>query len=247
AQDATSYGIDLPNNYNLAELISRISRIDHVRWIRLLYLQPEVVTEELLSEIASNRKVCHYFDIPFHHASEKILRLMGRSGSGDEYIELIHRIRKAVPDAAIRTTMMIGFPGETDADFELVVDFVRDARIDWLGLFVFSPEEGTKAKDLPQQVPVEVAQSRYDTIVSIQDEIADELGFEFIGREMEVVVDEVSDTDEYQFISRSFREAPDVDGVIYLRNKGTTEITKGCFTKATIIKKEGLDLAGEIR
>jgi ribosomal protein S12 methylthiotransferase len=248
AQDLTSYGTDLPGDTNLTSLIRRVSEMECVRWLRLLYLQPEGVTEELIREVTGNPTICDYFDIPFQHASSVILRGMGRPGNASKYRELVSSIRKRCPRASIRTTVMVGYPGETEEDFRQLVGFVEDARFDWLGAFLFSPEEGTSAAGLPGAVGRDIAVSRYNTLLSIQDSIEEAGSDQNVGRELEVVVDSPDELEGYDFIGRSYREAPIVDGLIHLRHSGSDsgETKAGDFLVARIVGREGLDLVGEI-
>ncbi len=249
AQDLTSYGTDLPGDTDLTSLIRSVSELEWVRWLRLLYLQPEGVTGGLIREMTGNPTVCDYFDIPFQHASSAILRGMGRPGSASSYRGLVSSIRRMSPRAAIRTTMMVGYPGETEEDFRQLVRFVEDVRFDWLGAFLFSPEEGTPAAGLPGVVRRDVAVSRYNTLLSIQDSIEESGSDRNVGRELEVVVESPDELEGYDLIGRSYREGPVVDGVIHLRHSAgndSGEAQAGDFLVAKIVGREGLDLVGEI-
>lgn len=250
AQDLTSYGRGLApgQSLDLAGLVERITGVPGVHWLRMLYLQPEGVTARLIEQVAGNDRVCNYFDIPFQHASESVLRRMGRPGGADDYLDLISRIRRDIPDAAIRSTVMVGYPGETEEDFSLLMDFVNEARFDWLGAFVFSPEEGTAAAELGSSIPAEVSLSRYNMVVETQDEIEASGLDRFPGRELEVVVDEICEIEPYDMVGRSYREAPVVDGMIYLKRAaaGGRTAEPGDFVRARITGHEGLDLVGEI-
>jgi ribosomal protein S12 methylthiotransferase len=243
AQDLTSYGLDLPGGSSLTALLRRLSGIEEVHWLRMLYLQPEGVTDELIEEVASNPKVCDYFDVPFQHASPGALRRMGRPGGSGENLELLGRIRRAMPGAALRTTLMVGYPGESDEEFDELLGFVREARFDWMGAFIFSPEEGTGAGVLPGAVPLEVAVSRYNTLVELQDLIEDECQGLQVGRMLEVIADGPSELDGYDLVGRSYREAPVVDGVVQVRTGSGTP--PGGFLTVTVTGREGLDLAAE--
>lgn len=247
AQDLSSYGADL-EGVDLAGLVRELTRQKEVHWLRLLYLQPDGVTEDLLMEVASNPRVCRYFDLPFQHASVPVLRAMGRSGSAARNLELVERIRSEVPGAAIRSTVMVGYPGETEEDFSTLLEFIAEARFDWLGAFVFSPEEGTAAARMSRQVPADLALSRYNTVVETQ-EVVEAAGLErMIGRDLEVVVDEVCDVEPYDLLGRSYREAPVVDGTIYLMCVGAeaADVKPGDFARARVTGHEGLDLVAEI-
>jgi len=248
AQDVTSYGRDLPGQPGLAELVGRLAGMKAVRWLRLLYMSPEGVTQELVSEMVENPVVCDYFDIPFQHASKSVLRRMGRPGDVERYCELIASIRSRSPGAALRTTVMVGYPGETEQDFEELVRFVEKIRFDWLGAFRYSQEEGTKAALLGGNVQPDIARARYDTILNLQDAIEASRVRRRIGREFECVIDGESDIAGYDLRGRSYMEAPVVDGSIYIKRATAAGAVAapGDFTKATITGQEGLDLVGEI-
>jgi ribosomal protein S12 methylthiotransferase len=248
AQDLTSYGTDTPSDTDLAGLLRLITELKNVRWVRLLYLQPEGVTVELIDEMVRNPRVCDYFDIPFQHASRDVLRRMGRPGDGDSYRRLISSIRKRSPGASFRTTVMVGYPGETEEDFELLERFIMDIGFDWLGAFRFSPEPGTDAAKLPDQVPHDKAVTRYDRILDLQDSIEASHATKLIGKRTEVVIDGVSEEEGYDFVGRSYREAPIIDGMLYLMSKTEhgRKAKTGDFVNARITGLEGLDLVAEI-
>jgi ribosomal protein S12 methylthiotransferase len=250
AQDLTSYGRGLGDRTDIVALIRRITTIPEVRWLRLLYLQPEGLTTKLVQEMSENSRVCDYFDIPFQHGSESVLRRMGRPGNADAYLRLIETIRGHSPEASLRSTFMVGYPGETKEEFGELVRFIQEARFDWLGAFVFSAEKGTEAASLPGRVPAEVAVSRYNMLIEVQDRIEESALSRFEGRMLEVVVDGISEIEPYELVGRSYREAPVVDGVIYLRRgedvaRPATR-APGEFTEALITGREGLDLVGYI-
>lgn len=246
AQDLSSYGIDLWGEARLAELIREISLIESVRWIRLLYLQPEGLDEDIINECISNPKVCNYFDIPFQHASARVLERMGRGGSFEENLNIVKKIRDVKPEAALRTTFMVGFPGETDEDFQTLLEFASEAQFDWLGLFKFSVEEGTMAARLPNKIDPRKTNERCEELLALQSEIESERARGVVGRTLECVIDSPSDLGEYDFIGRSYREAPIVDGVIYLKNSlPERDILPGTFVNASITGMEELDLVGE--
>ena len=247
AQDLTSYGADLDPETGLAMLVREVARIEGAHWVRMLYLQPQGVTERLIETVAAEPAVADYFDVPFQHVSSHVLKAMGRSGSGDEHLDLIERIRSRIPDAAIRSTLMVGYPGENDGDFAELLEFVREARLDWLGAFVFSPEEGTAAASLPGKVAAELALSRYNELVEAQDAQEAMCAGAMSGRELEVVVEALCEIPGYDLVGRSYREAPVVDGFIYLKTTpGGKQARAGEFVTARITGQEGLDLVGEI-
>ena len=247
AQDLTSYGSDLGGGIDLPWLTGRVARVEGAHWVRLLYLQPEAVTERLIEAVASEPRVLRYFDIPFQHASSSVLAAMGRPGSGAGYLGLLEKVRAAMPDAAIRSTVMTGYPGETESDFEELAAFVESARFDWLGAFVFSPEEGTPAAQMEPAVPADTALSRYNRIVEIQDACEESRVLGMVGRELEVVIDGPSEVAPFDLVGRSYREAPVVDGCIYIVGRqGRATRETGAFLTARIIGQEGLDLVAEI-
>lgn len=247
AQDLTAYGSDLDEGTDLAGLLRQIARVEGAHWVRMLYLQPEGVTDRLIEAVAAEPAVVGYFDVPFQHASHRVLRAMGRPGSAAEHLALIDRIRSAVPDAAIRSTVMVGYPGETERDFEELAGFIEEARLDWLGAFVFSPEEGTAAASLPGNVTAEVALSRYNKVLEIQEAQELRRAGDMLGRGLEVVVEAVCELEGYDLVGRSYREAPVVDGIIYLLlGPGGRTPRPGEFVAAKIKGQEGLDLVGEI-
>ncbi len=248
AQDLTSYGCDLADGTDLPLLVRRLVSLEEVHWLRLLYLQPEGVTGALLDEVARSPKVCRYFDIPFQHASSSVLRRMGRPGGYGENMELVKAVRSRFPEAALRTTMMVGYPGETEEEFGELLRFVEEARFDWMGAFIFSPEEGTAAESLGGTVTVEEGVSRYNMLIEAQEKVEESGLRRFEGRRLKVVVEGASELDGYDLVGRSYREAPVVDGVIHLK-RGTgapPPETAGGFSWAKITGSEGLDLAGEI-
>jgi ribosomal protein S12 methylthiotransferase len=248
AQDLTSYGSDIPSGTNLVGLLRCLTELENVRWVRLLYLQPEGVTDELIEEIVENPKICDYFDIPFQHASRDVLRRMGRPGDGEAYRRLINSIRTRSPAASLRTTVIVGYPGETEEDFDRLERFIEDIGFDWLGAFRYSPETGTAAAELPDQVTQDEILVRYDRILELQDSIEAGRAARLIGQSTEVVVDGISEEEGYDFVGRSYREAPIIDGLLYLRRKTEygRRVAIGDFVNARITGLEGLDLVAEI-
>ena len=231
AQDVTRYGLDSVGEQRLPHLLDELAGIDGIRWIRLLYCYPTRISDDLIRAIAGNEKVCKYIDVPLQHCTEKILRAMGRQGSRQEYLDLFDRIREACPDAALRTTFIVGFPGETEDDFEELMEFVRQVRFDRVGVFRYSPEEGTPAALLKGRVRRREADSRYRRLMALQQEISLAKNESLIGARMEVLVESVEgDTTRKVAIwksppigvGRSYRDAPDIDGLVYI---------EGCSTK----------------
>jgi MiaB/RimO family radical SAM methylthiotransferase len=211
AQDLAAYGRDIDAPGGLVELIDLLDDIDDLVRLRLLYLYPKEIKPNLVDQIAHNPKVASYFDLSLQHASEKLLRGMKRPGGTDRYLDLIRQIREADPDAALRSSFIVGFPGESDDHVEELADFLTEARLDWAGFFPYSAEDGTPAALLDGRVDSEVVSERHRYLQGIQDEITSEAGAAMIGRRVEVLVDQVEDG---VAVARSYREAPEIDGVI---------------------------------
>lgn len=242
AQDTTRYGIDIYRRRMLAELIRNLGRIDGIEWIRLLYCYPEEIDMQLLKEIALNDKVCKYIDIPIQHASPEILRKMGRRGNISDTGRLIDTIRDEIPGAVIRTTMITGFPGETEKDFELMAAFAEKYRFDRLGAFMYSREEGTASYNMPDQVPSKVKRSRYNRLMEIQRRISAELNRQRLEKEYKVLVEGIAD-DGIFYYGRSYAEAPEIDGLIWFTSREPLELNQ--FIKVKILDAGEYDLTGE--
>lgn len=243
AQETTLYGVDLYGKKSLPELLHRLAAISGIYWIRILYCYPEEITEELIETIAAEPKVCHYLDIPIQHASDEVLRRMGRRTNQEELRQWIGRLRERIPDICLRTTLISGFPGETQEDFEELYRFVNEMEFDRLGVFPYSQEEDTKAAEMPDQVPEEVKCFRRDELMELQQAIAFEKAEQMIGRVLDVMVEgKVADEDVY--VTRTYRDAPNVDGYLFL-NTSTTLMT-GDFVKVLVTDSNEYDLIGEI-
>jgi ribosomal protein S12 methylthiotransferase len=215
AQDLAAYGRDLdgPRRPGIVDLLESVAEVEGIRTIRLLYLYPREIRPRLIEEIVSNPKVASYFDLSLQHASGRLLRDMKRPGGAEAYRQLIADIRAADPDAALRSSFIVGFPGETEDDVEELADFLREVELDWAGFFSYSPEEGTPAADLPGRVDPDVVAERQRYLQSIQDDITHLANQAQVGRRLEVLVDQVEDGTP---IGRSYRHAPEIDGVILL-------------------------------
>lgn len=212
AQDVTNYGIDLYGKYALPELLRDLVKIDGIRWIRLMYCYEDRISDELIEVMATEPKICHYIDIPIQHASDKVLKEMRRRSTGKSLRNTISRLRKAIPDIAIRTTLIVGFPGETEEDFDDLMDFVLDMRFQRLGVFAYSQEEGTPAGDREDQVPEEIKQERLDQVMRSQLEISYEHNQELIGKTLEVLIEGMDPDGSY--IGRSVYDAPEIDNSV---------------------------------
>ncbi|MDN5347705.1 MAG: ribosomal protein methylthiotransferase [Clostridia bacterium] len=241
AQDTTAYGLDLYGAYRLPELLRRLAALP-VDWLRLLYAYPTRLTPELQEVMAGEPKVCAYLDLPLQHVHPDILRLMGRGGTLGIAVESIARLRKLLPDIALRSTFIVGFPGEKEEHFQRLLDFMTEIAFDWVGIFTYSPEEGTPAAGLPEQVPEEVKEERYHRAMMLQREITYRKNQSWVGREVKVLIEERKESEEPLAIGRSFRQAPEVDGVIYISGSGVPGEFKRVLLKEVV---DVYDLAGE--
>ncbi len=245
AQETTLYGTDLYGRKALPELLNRLSEIDGIEWIRILYCYPEEITEELVDVIRDNPKVLHYLDIPIQHASDMILQNMHRKTRETEIREKIRLLRERIPDIALRTTLITGFPGETEEDFEILKQFVQDERFDRLGVFPYSKEEGTVAATMKPQVPERVKLRRQDEIMQLQQTIAFEKEREQIGRDLPVLVTGY-DPDSNAYICRSYMDAPDIDSVVYVSAGMHHNKMSGDMIRCHVTDTDGYDLIAEI-
>lgn len=239
-QDITLYGADLYGEPRLAELLRRLLKLKLAKWHRLLYTHPEHYTDDLIDIVKNEPAVCKYLDLPLQHINNKILKSMNRKITKKEIINLIGRLRNRIPGLAIRTTFIVGFPGETDGDFRELRDFIREARFERLGIFEYSTEEGTPAYDFKDQVPEKVKRERFDEIMRLQQEISKKINAGFMGKEMEVLVDE---SQKYCYTARTEYDAPEVDGSCFVRSKKLRK--PGDFVKVKIVDTMEYDLVGE--
>ena len=235
AQDTTKYGVDIYGKPRLAELLHEISKIEGIEWIRFLYAYPETITDELIEEVKNNDKICKYFDIPMQHISNNMLKKMNRKSTGESIKNLITKLRGEIPNVIIRSTLMVGFPGETEEDFNEMYEFVKWAKLDKLGCFTYSKEEGTVAYKMENQVHPMTKKKRYNKIMKLQQTISEENMEKHLGKTLKVLVEENG-------IGRSYMDVPDIDGVIYL--KGNAKINS--FVNCKIIGKKEYDLIGEV-
>lgn len=241
AQDVTYYGRDIYGEYKLPELLIKLEEIPGIEWIRLLYCYDDRITDELISVIKNSKKVCHYIDIPLQHASDKVLYEMNRKSTNESIREVIGKLRREIPDIAIRTTFIVGFPGETEEDYEDLVNLVEDIRFDRLGVFAYSREEGTPAGEREDQVEVEIKERRLDGIMTRQMDISLELNKEKIGKVFKVLVDESQDDGSY--IGRTVYDAPEIDnGVIFTSER---KLKSGDMVDVIIVDAFDYDLVGE--
>lgn len=244
AQDSTRYGEDLYGESKLPELLTELCRIDKLKWIRILYCYPERITDKLLNVIAKEDKIVKYIDVPVQHCCEDILKKMNREGSEEYLRTLMAKIREKVPNVTIRTTLITGFPSETEEQFNQLADFVKDMRFDRLGCFAYSQEEGTKAAQMPDQIDEETKQRRADVIMEQQQIIMAQNNEKMIGKTIEVVTEGFDRYGECYF-GRSAADAPDIDGKIFFRSP-ERKLTSGSFVKVKITETLDYDLIGEI-
>ena len=242
AQDTTKYGIDIYGELKLAELLTKLCKIKKLKWIRFLYSYPETITDDLIEVVRKEDKICKYFDIPIQHISNKVLKTMGRKSDKESIKNVITKIRDRIPNAIIRTTVMVGFPGETQKDFEELYDFIKETKFDRLGAFSYSKEEGTPASKLNNQIHPSTKKSRYNKIMKLQQEISEENLKKYIGKELEVLIENKTFDNKY-YIARSSMDVPEIDGLIYL--KMTTNELCGKFVKCKITDSNNYDLFAE--
>jgi ribosomal protein S12 methylthiotransferase len=243
AQDTTRYGIDIYEKKMLPELIREISKIDGIEWIRLLYCYPEEIDDELIDEIASNPKVCKYMDIPVQHSSDRVLKLMGRRGTITEIRTALTKLRERVKDIVLRTSLIVGFPDETEEDFQQLVSFVEEFKFDRLGVFTYSKEEGTPAAKMKKQIRKNIKVKRQKTILELQNSISAEINAKRTGKVYEAIVDGIAD-DGIFYYGRTYAEAPEIDGTVYFTSPEPLEM--GSFVEIKILNSEDYDLIGEV-
>ena len=243
AQETTLYGVDLYGEKKLPELLTKLSEIEGIEWIRLLYCYPEEITDELIEVMATNPKICHYVDIPIQHSENAILKRMGRRTSRKDIVELVGRLRTAMPDIAIRTTLISGFPGETQELHDGLVDFVDECEFDRLGVFTYSPEEGTPAAEYEDQVDGELAVKWRDEIMELQQEISYEKNQQMIGSTQKVLIEGYL-VDDDVYVGRTYRDAPGVDGIVFV--SAPYELISGSFVDVKITEANEYDLTGVI-
>lgn len=245
AQDTTKYGIDLYGKTRLAELLNEISKIAGIRWIRFLYAYPETITDELIKVVKENDKVCKYFDIPLQHISDSVLKRMNRKSNSKSIRELIQKIRKEIPETILRTSLIVGFPGETNKDFEELYEFVKETKFDRLGVFMYSKEDGTPAEKLPNQIHGNTKKSRYNKIMNLQQEISRQNLAKRIDNTYETLIENKTFDNKY-WIGRTKMDIPEMDGVVYIKNNGKDDLINK-FINCKIIDIKDYDLIGEYK
>lgn len=241
AQDTTKYGIDIYGRPMLAELLERLCQISEIKWIRFLYAYPETITDELIKVMKNHPQICHYFDIPIQHIANRVLKRMNRQSDGESIRNLITKLRKELPDVILRTTVMVGFPGETKEEFEELYEFLKEAKFDKLGAFMYSKEEGTPAAKLKEQIHPSTKKSRYQKIMELQQQISKENLKNKIGTLQEVRVEGITKNQKY-YVGRSYMDVPETDGVVYFTSSEPLE--NGQFVQCGITDVREYDLIG---
>lgn len=243
AQETTVYGKDIYGEKSLPKLLRALCKVSGLRWIRILYCYPEEITEELIQIMKEEPKICHYIDLPIQHASDAILKRMGRRTSKAQLIETVEHLREEIPDICIRTTLITGFPGETEEQHEEVMDFVDQMEFDRLGVFTYSPEEDTPAAEFEHQIPEEIKEDRQAELMELQQDIAFELAENMIGQTVLVMI-EGKVADENAYVGRTYKDAPNVDGLIFIMTD--EELVSGDFAMVKVTGAQEYDLIGEL-
>ncbi len=242
AQDTTYYGFDLYNKLALADLLKDLEKIEGIRWIRVLYAYPDFITDELIDVIKNSKKILHYLDIPLQHASGKVLADMNRRGDSKTLLTLIKKLRDNIPDITLRTTFIVGFPGETDADFETLCNFTKSAKFERMGAFTYSPEEDTKAAEFENQIDEDLKSRRLEILMDIQGQISEKIMCEKIGKTLDVVVEGYDNYDK-RYFGRTVSDAPEIDGKVFFTS--AKKLEAGQFVNVKIEENLEYDLLGK--
>lgn len=242
AQDTTKYGFDIYGESKLSELLEKLCKIDKIKWIRFLYAYPENIDDELIKVVKESDKICKYFDIPIQHISDSVLKRMNRKSDGKSIRNLIKKLREEIPNVVIRTTVMVGFPGESKENFDELYNFLKQAKFDKLGCFSYSKEEGTPAARLKEQIHPMTKKSRYNKIMQLQKEISKENLEKNMGRELEVLIEDKTFDNKY-YIGRSYMDVPEIDGIVYVKND--ENLNFGEYIKCKVTKVDEYDLVAE--
>lgn len=241
-QDITGYGMDLYGTPVLARLLKNVVKTaTYINWVRLLYLYPSRITDELLELMANEPKICRYIDLPIQHINGRILKLMRRDTTKKDILRLIAKIRKKIPGVAIRTSLILGFPSETDKEFKELLEFIKEARFERLGAFIYSREEGTMAYNFKPQVPQKIKAERFNAVMSSQQEISRELNQKFLGKVLDVLID---NKEKDYYLGRTQYDAPEVDGLVYVNSQ--KKLKPGDFVEVKITDTLEYDLSGEV-
>ena len=244
AQDTSKYGIDIYGKPQLAKLLTELCKIKDLKWIRFLYTYPEDITDELIEVVKKEDKICKYFDMPIQHISDRVLKRMNRKCTGESIRKVIEKLRKEIPNVIIRTTVMVGFPGETNEDFEELYDFIKETKFDKLGAFSYSKEDGTPASRLKEQIHPMTKKSRYNKIMKLQKEISKQNEQQLLGRELEILIEDMSFDRKY-YVGRSYMDVPEIDGVAYIKNN-TDKNLIGQYIKAKVVEVKDYDVICEM-
>lgn len=244
AQDTSKYGIDIYHELMLAKLLKELCKIKEIKWIRFLYTYPETITDELIKTVKENDKICKYFDIPIQHISDRILKRMNRKSTGQSIKDTIIKLRKEIPNVIIRTTVMVGFPGENEEDFMELYNFINEEKLDKLGAFIYSKEDGTPAARIKEQVHPMTKKSRYNKIMLLQKDISKNVRENNLGKELEIII-EGETTDKKFWYGRSYMEVPDIDGIVYVEKNAEADVV-GKYVQCKINKVMDYDMIGRI-
>jgi ribosomal protein S12 methylthiotransferase rimO len=244
AQDTSLYGKDLYGEKCLDKLLNKISQIDGIHWIRILYCYPENITDELINEMASNPKVLHYIDMPIQHSEDRILKLMGRRSTKKDLTNIINKMRNSMPDMCIRTTLITGFPSETEDEFKAQCDFIEEIGFDRLGVFTYSPEEGTPAAKMQNQIDEDIKLERKNYIMAVQQNVSADICRDYIGKTLEVIVEGKIEGEDNLYCGRSYRDCYEIDGFVFF--KSDSELLAGDYYNIKITEAGDYDLIGEI-
>lgn len=244
AQDTTRYGIDIYQKKQLVELLQMLSKLDGIEWLRLLYCYPEEIDEPLIREIVLNNKICKYLDIPIQHTSDSVLKRMGRRGNSSDMNKLLDELRRRIPGLVLRTSLIVGFPGETEEDYNILGAFVAKYRFDRLGVFMYSKEDGTPAAQMQHQLPTKTKKLRYGKLMKLQRQISTEMNSDRLGKTYKVLVEGIAEDGLFYF-GRSYAEAPDIDGLIYFTSR--EPLVMGQMVQVEILNSGQYDITGEVK
>lgn len=246
SQDLSSYGVDLEEKDNLLGLLTALDQIEGLKWVRLFYYYPDELTDEVISFMAQSKKICSYIDMPVQHFSTSVLKRMNRKITGEKIHERIQKLRDLIPDVVIRTSVIVGFPGETEEDFNELLEGVKKAKFDHLGVFKYSDEEGTAAFRLDSKLPQEVIEERFEKIYKAQEEVAASKNLDFVGQELEVLVEGLHEETDLLFKARHYGQAPDIDGVVIINDTHGKVLNKGDVVKVKVTDRFSYDLVAEL-
>lgn len=246
SQDSSFYGVDIHSKFMLASLLKKIAAVPAIKWVRVLYCYPTHITDELIKVISNEEKVVNYVDIPLQHTSDEVLRYMGRKYNIEQVKEIISKLRSEMPEIALRTTFMLGFPGENEISFQNLISFLQEIKFDWAGFFMYSKEERTYAYNLHSQLSDETVRERYKIASEVQEKITQEINYKYIGEEFEVVIDGKSECFPNFYESRPYRSAPEIDGLVLINTK-EKELQVGSWKNVIITGMQGVDLLGEVK